>query len=77
MGSELDLNDLAHGNRLALEELAQLRRAERERDELLAAIERYMPFLPVSTAKNGGAARFSENVLAADNLRDAIAKVKS
>ena len=45
-----------------------------QRDELLSAMQRYLPFIPTSSASNAGASRFSENVLAADNFRAAIAK---
>ena len=45
-----------------------------QRDELLAAMLRYLPFIPSSAAKDGGAASHSENVKAADQFREAIAK---
>lgn len=45
-----------------------------QRDELLAAIEGYLPYMPSSTAKNGGACGHSENLKASDRLKDAFAK---
>ena len=45
-----------------------------QRDDLLAAMQRYLPFIPPSSAKEGGAASHSENVKAADQFREAIAK---
>jgi hypothetical protein len=42
--------------------------------ELLAAAQRIVPWIAKSTAKEGGAVAYSEAVLAADALRDAIAK---
>jgi hypothetical protein len=47
-----------------------------ERDELLAALERYLPFIPVTSATEGGAAKYSENVRAADSIRAIIAKCR-
>lgn len=41
-----------------------------------AALFRIKPWIPTSTAKDGGAARFSENVLAADQVRAALEFVK-
>lgn len=45
-----------------------------QRDEMLSAMMRYLQFIPESTAKNGGAASFSEMIKAADQFREAIAK---
>lgn len=42
--------------------------------ELLAALQAYEPFLPKSTASEGGAAAYSAQVKAADVVRAAIAK---
>lgn len=45
-----------------------------QRDELLAAIDGYLPYMPKSTAKNGGACGHSEMLKASDRIRDAFAK---
>jgi hypothetical protein len=44
--------------------------------ELLEALEAILPFIPNSSAAEGGAARFSANVAAADKVRAAIAKAR-
>lgn len=44
--------------------------------ELLEALEAILPYIPNTSAAEGGAARFSENVRAADMVRAAIAKAK-
>lgn len=51
-----------------------LRTLLNQRDELLAAIEGYLPYMPKSTAKNGGAGGYSEMLKASDMLKDAFAK---
>jgi len=48
-------------------------------DELEAcreALEAILPFIPSTSASEGGAARFSANVAAADKVRAAIAKAR-
>lgn len=47
-----------------------------QRDTLLEAMKNYLPFIPNSTAKNGGASSYSEMVKAADKFRDALAEVE-
>ena len=44
--------------------------------ELLEALEAILPFIPNTSASEGGAARFSANVAAADKVRAAIAKAR-
>lgn len=44
--------------------------------EALEALEAILPFIPVTTASEGGAAKYSENVKAADMVRAAIAKAR-
>lgn len=44
--------------------------------DLLEALEAILPFIPVTTASEGGAAKYSENVKAADMVRAAIAKAR-
>lgn len=43
--------------------------------ELLKAANDYLPYMPVSSVKKGGANIYSGMLLASDNLKDAIAKV--
>ena len=50
---------------------------KRQRDELLAALNAIEPFIPKTSAKEGGAAAYSANVRAADLVRSAIASVKA
>ena len=45
--------------------------------ELLEALEGILPFIPNTSASEGGAAKHSANVAAADKVRAAIAKAKS
>ena len=56
--------------------LEYIRHVEKQRDELLAALEAILPWIPTTSASEGGAARFSANVQAADKVRAAIASVK-
>mgnify|MGYP001544477645 CR=1 FL=1 len=42
--------------------------------ELLEALQAILPFIPITSAKEGGASAYSENVRAADKVRYAIAK---
>ncbi len=49
----------------------------KQRDELLAALNAIEPFIPKTSAKEGGAAAYSANVRAADLVRSAIASVKA
>lgn len=56
---------------------------EKERDtyrelcaELLKAAQGYLPHIPISTAKVGGANRHSGMLKASDNLKDAITKAE-
>lgn len=58
-----------------------VRDAIKERDtyrdlcvELLKAAQGYVPYMPTSTAKEGGANRHSGMLRASDNLKDAITK---
>lgn len=44
--------------------------------DMLDALEAILPWIPSTTAAEGGAARHSENVRAADMVRAAIAKAK-
>lgn len=44
--------------------------------DLLEALEAILPFIPVTTASEGGAAKYSENVRAADMVRAAIYKAR-
>lgn len=44
--------------------------------DLLEALEAILPFIPVTTASEGGAAKYSANVKAADMVRAAIAKAR-
>ena len=48
-----------------------------QRDELLAAAKEYLPYMPQSTAKEGGAASFSAMLKASDKLKDQIAKCEA
>lgn len=41
--------------------------------DLLEALKAIVPFIPVTSAKEGGASAYSENVRAADKVRAAIA----
>ena len=43
-------------------------------DRMLAALQAILPFIPKSSESEGGAAKYSEAVKAADLVRDAIAK---
>jgi len=40
--------------------------------ELLSSAKEYLPYMPISSAKEGGAARHSGMVLASDRLKEAI-----
>ena len=42
--------------------------------DLLEALQSILPFIPVTSAKEGGASAYSENVRAADKVRAAIAR---
>jgi hypothetical protein len=42
--------------------------------ELLEALQAILPFIPITSAMEGGASAYSENVRAADKVRSAIAK---
>ena len=42
--------------------------------EMLEALKSILPFIPVTSESEGGAAKYSENVKAADKIRAAIAK---
>ena len=44
--------------------------------EMYEALLAILPFIPITSAREGGAARFSANVEAADKVRDAIAKAE-
>jgi hypothetical protein len=44
-----------------------------QRDQLLAALQAYLPFIPTTSAAEGGAAKYSSAVKAADMVRAAIA----
>jgi hypothetical protein len=68
---ERELSNALHIQRLLESELAE---AIAQRDELLEAIERYLPFVP--DMEPIGAAKHAEANLAAWNLRQTIAKLK-
>lgn len=53
--------------------LAELERANELKDELLEALQEILPFIPASSAKDGGPCAHSGNVIAADKVRAAIA----
>lgn len=53
--------------------VADLTDAQKAAPELLAALKAILPFVPVSSAKDGGAVKYSANVVAADAVRAAIA----
>lgn len=62
----------------------QYKSAKAERDtyrdlcaELLKAAQGYVNYMPISTAKEGGANRHSGMLKASDNLKDAITKTQS
>ena len=42
--------------------------------KLLEALQSILPFIPVTSAEEGGASAYSENVRAADKVRAAIAR---
>lgn len=42
--------------------------------KMLGALQAILPFIPVTSAKEGGASGYSEHVRAADMIRDAIAE---
>jgi hypothetical protein len=44
--------------------------------ELLEALKAILPFIPNTSASEGGASKYSENVRAADKVRAAIAKAQ-
>jgi hypothetical protein len=44
--------------------------------EMLAALKRILPWIPITSAAEGGASAGSENVRAADDVRAAIAKAE-
>ena len=44
--------------------------------DLLEALEAILPFIPRTSASEGGASKYSENVKAADMVRAAIAKAR-
>lgn len=44
--------------------------------DLLEALEAILPFIPRTSASEGGASKYSENVKAADMVRSAIAKAR-
>lgn len=52
----------------------ELRRLHEVNQELVEALKAYLPFIPITSAKEGGASAFSENVRAADMFRAALAK---
>ena len=47
-----------------------------QRDELLTAMIEYLPYMPKSSARQGGAASHSGMLKAADTFRDAIASAE-
>ena len=69
------LKTASHGDdgKWAYDEIVTLRK---QRDDLLAALEAIEPWIPKTSAKEGGASAFSAHVRAADIVRDAIASVK-
>jgi len=58
------------------EAAAELRRLVAINAELVEALEAIEPFIPVTSAKEGGASKYSANVHAADKVREALQKVK-
>lgn len=54
----------------------QERRHQSIEAEMLAALEAILPFCPVTSASEGGASKYSANVVAADMVRAAISKAK-
>jgi len=58
------------------EAAAELRRLHAINAELVEALEAIEPFIPVTSAKEGGASKYSANVHAADKVREALQKVK-
>ena len=69
-------NAIAVGGDLGFETAFELRRLSAINAELLEALKAISPFIPTTSAKEGGAAKFSENVRAADAVRAAIAKAQ-
>lgn len=65
--------DQSKAKRLAETKLRLTREAA---PDLLEALEAIIPFIPNTSASEGGAARFSANVAAADKVRAAIAKAR-
>ena len=66
---------LDESNQRAWGELARLRApatVSSVNQQLLEALEAILPFIPNTSAAEGGAARYSENVRAADKVRAAI-----
>lgn len=55
---------------------AELRRLHSLNAELLYSLKAIAEFIPVTSAKEGGAAKYSANVVAADLVRAAIAKAE-
>jgi hypothetical protein len=70
--AELDAQNVANKAESAAK-AEQKRRADCYPD-LLAALEEILPWIPKTSASEGGASSFSENVRAADKVRAAIAK---
>ena len=48
----------------------------KQRDDLLDALCSILPFIPTTTAKEGGAPSYSSHIRAADKVRAAIANAK-
>ena len=58
------------------QELAANARLIAAAPDLLEALEAILPFIPRTSASEGGASKYSENVKAADMVRAAIAKAR-
>jgi hypothetical protein len=69
-----NLNALIAESKARSEAKAEQKRRADCYPDLLAALEEILPWIPKTSASEGGASSFSENVRAADKVRAAIAK---
>jgi hypothetical protein len=67
---------MAHTHGFPRSKLGEDERLRNAAPELLEALKRILPWIPKSSASEGGAMAGSENVKAADAVRAAIAKAE-